>query len=67
GDGNLRAIETPYSISISNYVTLNENGLCNTYKDFVKDYVIYRQSERMKNGFQGSIKYYMSKDLSNKS
>ena len=49
GDGNIRAIDTPYSISISNYVALNENGLCGTYKEFVKDYVIYRQSERMKN------------------
>lgn len=67
GDGNLRAIDTPYSISLSNYVALNENGLCSTYKDFVKDYVIYRQSERMKNGFQGSIKYYMSRNLSAKS
>lgn len=67
GDGNVRAIDTPYSISLSNYVALNENGLCGTYKEFVKDYVIYRQSERIKKHHNGNLRYVMTGKLSNKS
>ncbi|MBS9922169.1 hypothetical protein [Vibrio alginolyticus] len=67
GDGNLRAIDTPYSMRISHYAGLNRNGLCGTYKAFVNDYVIYRQSERVKRHHNGNLRYVITGDLSNQS
>ncbi|MFQ6371448.1 hypothetical protein [Shewanella sp. YIC-542] len=68
GAHNIKDLETPYSLRISHYAALNQKGLCKTYKNFVNDYVIYRQSERMKRfPYDKNIQYYMKRKLSHKS
>jgi hypothetical protein len=53
---------------VYHYSELNKFNLCNTYRDFVKDYVLYRQSERAKKRrHQRDWEYFHIRSLSSKS
>lgn len=60
-------ISTPYSLRISHYEDLNQKGQCSNYREFIQDYVLYRQSERLKKTSINTISKKHLRSLSYKS